>query len=199
MEEVVVEVGTNRRQMMPPPKFVPADNVVRAEFGVPPQYLLNTIANAGTRSRSSQDGLKYEAKVVKMLTALYPELVSGAWMKFAAGTFPYVRERWCQADAFLADHTLKRVYVFEIKLSHIANSWWQLQRLYIPVLRHIFIGYDFVPIEICKWYDPHTAFPVFFKPEPNIRELSKLSPNVFYVHIWSGTKADIKVVQEAAE
>lgn len=184
-----------KRNTIPPDKFMPAENVIRAEFGIPPEYILKSLASTVVRSRSSQDGLRYEKKVIQLLQKQLPELVAGPWIKFVAGRIYQTRERWCQPDAFWADHDNKRVYVFEVKLSHTSNSWWQLQRLYIPVLRVIFPGYEFVPIEICKWYDPHTAFPVIFKLEPNIRDLALMSPQVFYVHIWGGTS--LKTVESA--
>jgi hypothetical protein len=75
--------------------------------------------------------------------------------------------------------------IAEIKLKHTADAWWQLRRLYEPVLAKLF-GADqwrFSFLEIVRWYDPHTAFP---QAHALIREPSRMTPGALGVHIWSG-------------
>jgi hypothetical protein len=46
----------------------------------------------------------------------------------------------------------------EVKYSHCELAWWQLNKLYAPLLGRILRG-PIVCVEICRSYDPGVAFP----------------------------------------
>jgi hypothetical protein len=51
--------------------------------------------------------------------------------------------------------------IFEIKIAHMPEAWWQLKRLYEPVLR-AWPRVTGIPIRCCEVvqaYDPHVPFP----------------------------------------
>lgn len=104
--------------------------------------------------------------------------MASPWFHFLADG----KERWCQVDGFVELDA--EVLVFEIKLSHTANAWWQLQHLYIPVLRKFLgTGKVFRPVELCKWFDPGVGFPEPFRVA---EDLYRLPPHPFLVHVWPG-------------
>lgn len=49
----------------------------------------------------------------------------------------------------------------EIKYQHTSDAWWQVEHLYLPVLRWAFPPdlWSFARVEVVKWYDPAVAFP----------------------------------------
>lgn len=119
------------------------------------EYLINKI---------NQAGLKHiEVKTNPWI--IYQELQD----KQMAGS----SVRYCQPDMLVIDHSEKLVRIIEIKLSHTADAFFQVRRLYEPVLRLIYDNYDFAAMEITQWYDPHVRFPESFYFEPEILNLQK--------------------------
>jgi hypothetical protein len=70
----------------------------------------------------------------------------------------------------------------EVKYSHTPEAFFQVEHLYVPVLR-AFIGDSYwriATVEVVKWYDPSTRFPV----RPVLREnLEDVKVGEFAVHI----------------
>ena len=66
--------------------------------------------------------------------------------------------RTCRPDGIaLVGNVL---YIFEVKIRHTADAYWQLEKLYKPVLSHFYPSTDKVLIEVTKNLDPSTPFPV---------------------------------------
>lgn len=110
----------------------------------------------------------------------------GPWLRFASSVNSKLT--FCQPDAVYVDRDLLRCTVFEIKLKHTSDAWWQVRQLYIPVLRAILPpSFTFHAVELVKWYDPHTAFPEKFRYLESIdqKHLAQLGED-FNLHIWSG-------------
>lgn len=55
-----------------------------------------------------------------------------------------------------------RIFIIEIKAQHTPDAWWQLTRLYKPVIREWPSCTAISCIEICRTYDPSTPFPCKF-------------------------------------
>lgn len=53
----------------------------------------------------------------------------------------------------------RRLFVFEIKVQHCPEAWWQLEHLYKPVLASKFPQHEILSVEVCKTYDCSTPFP----------------------------------------
>lgn len=85
-------------------------------------------------------------------------LLPGPWIEFQEKCSR--RVRWCQPDGLLLDPFTGRAIILEVKYQHTADAWWQLTHLYLPVLAALLPGWKFPLVEICKWYDPATSFPV---------------------------------------
>ena len=127
-------------------------------------------------------GIKYEAKAQLELVGRYGhDYMPSQWIRYRSGDG---RIRWCQPDGVLVDRGTKTLTIVEIKYNHTANAWWQLFKLYLPVLERLFDGhgYEFRCVEVCKWFDPAVQCPA----RPRLRDsLESVQTNEFAVHIWS--------------
>ena len=76
------------------------------------------------------------------------------------------------------------ITVFEVKSTHMADAWWQLRKLYQPVLQQTYPFAKINVVEICRVFDPAAPFPeapkVIFSPY----DLPSLSPSDFGVLRW---------------
>jgi hypothetical protein len=112
----------------------------------------------------------------------YPLLyVPGPWLRYH--NEHERKARWCKPDGLFMDFRRGLVTVVEVKLKHTADAWWQLRRVYEPVLRTL-LGPDdwrYAFLEVVRWYDPHIAFP---QAHAMIAEPARMSPDSFGVHIW---------------
>lgn len=93
------------------------------------------------------------------------------------------RIRYAQLDGILILDESQTLVIVEIKYTHTANAYWQIENLYYPLLRE-FLGegnpWRIATLEICKWYDPATAFPVAIKL---LEHIEGALPSTFNVHI----------------
>ena len=163
---------SNLQSFCPPPRrFHPAGEVISAEFITPPAFVVPRRSKNPARA----SGVRYEKKVHSYLSETYPEeYVIAPWVRFHSrgGT----KALYCQPDALL----------LEIKIKHTADAWWQVRRLYLPVVQHIFgLDWAYIAVEITKWFDPHTKFPERFEFVDPADSLPKLSPDEFHVYIWN--------------
>lgn len=113
-----------------------------------------------------------------MLEFLEPlPLLPGPWIEFVDSG----KTRWCQPDALLVDPWDGRVIVVEVKYQHTERAWWQLRRLYGPLVKWLFPGHTVCLVELCRWYDPQTYFPESIHLLP---EISAADPSFIGVHLW---------------
>ena len=177
-------IGLDIRKCPPPSSFHPAGEVVTAELS--PRLLFPLPKRI---SKARKEGLKYEARIQQLLARSFPNLyVLGPWLKFSSKHRS--KPSWCQPDTILIDIVRGTITVIEIKTRHTSAAWWQLQRLYIPVLKALFGTHlwKFVPIEIVRWFDPHENFPEEFTILKNLEDISTLQDDKFYLYITSGRK-----------
>lgn len=164
---------TPSQQPCPPPRrFRPATNVGRVELAnQAPAFAKTPRRLQGAKG----NGIRYERKAQSYLSNLFgAQYLAGPWFIFEEGD----SERWCQPDGllFLAD----KIVLVEIKLAHCALAWWQLEHLYLPVVRHFYGDRDYATCEVVRWYDPAIAFPRQVTLLPDLRNAS---PTQFSVHI----------------
>ncbi len=139
----------------------------------------------GSSARSA--GIRYERKAQAHLQDAFPlHYASGPWLRYRNRNEQNLR--WCQPDGLLVDFAHSLITIVEIKLRHTSDAWWQIRRLYEPVLRRLFDGFglDFAALEFVRWYDPHTSFP---EAHRLVRDPQRLSAGEFGVHIWTGRPA----------
>jgi hypothetical protein len=170
---------------LPPPNFRPAGDVTFAEVAKEPPSFTKAYSPKAKGSRAA--GLSYERKARKLLEELHGrDGLSGPWLRFASKQ--NARLTFCQPDFVVIDRYLLRCTVFEIKLKHTSDAWWQVRQLYIPVLRALLPpSFTFHAVELVKWFDPHTSFPETFRylDALDAGRLASLGDE-FHVHIWSG-------------
>ncbi len=115
-------------------------------------------------------GLQYEQRVVDVLSAIYGIDFRGA------PAILYQDRTGCRMA--VPDGILKignTLVVIEVKLTHTERAWWQLNRLYLPLLRALVNpGVQCLPVEICRSYDPDVKFP---GPSAVTTSLHRLSPS----------------------
>lgn len=102
-------------------------------------------------------GVDYEAAVHDYFRNRYGEenYKANPWIMFKERR----GQRWCQPDALLLDHVSHRIIIIECKLKHTGRSWWQLHKLYLPVVQFLFPGWEYACVEVCKHFDPSTPYP----------------------------------------
>lgn len=159
--------------------FAPVAECDWAEYSETPPTFVRDVHHRGRRLL----GVKYERKAQAMLTDRYgAAYMASQWVRFRSVDDP--RVRWCQPDGVLVDQGASTLTIVEIKYSHTEVAWWQLFRLYRPVLERLFAGhgYEFRCVEVCRWFDAAIRCPV----KPRLREdIANVRPGEFAVNIWS--------------
>lgn len=106
--------------------------------------------------------------------------LSNPWLNFKCAADS--SRRWCQPDGILIDHISGVVTIFECKYSHCARAWWQLHRLYGPVLKKLFPSHwELRYLEIVYYFDPAVVFPGKIEL---CREIDFAPTEGVGVHIW---------------
>lgn len=114
-----------------------------------PQFAQN--AKGGIKGAKKR-GLLYQEKVVRKLEDRHEDWVGvpELWFKFK----DFYGERYAQTDWIGINVELGRIVIVEVKLSRVPNAWWQLNRLYRPLVERIFPYWDIAMVEVVdKVYD----------------------------------------------
>lgn len=133
---------------LPPRYFIPA---------VSPSNVVQLPCNPHRRSRTTNGaklaGLRYEKKVKERLRLEFgDDAILAPWFSFTDGT-----RRCCSPDFLLRRGD--DFVIGEIKIRHVADSWWQLKRLYLPVMQAWRPASSFRLLTIVGSFDPATAYP----------------------------------------
>lgn len=145
---------------------------VKPEFCAPPSWFrgVEGVLSAwpdsggpfgGTPARikgtaAQRAGKRYERKALRFLSGLYGScFVPQPWYKYQ--TKRDAPLRWCQPDGVL--FTPSGVVIFEIKVNFTSNAWWQLRKLYEPVVRVASRVERIAVCVVCKSFDPAVPFP----------------------------------------
>lgn len=125
-------------------------------------------------------GLKYEAGVHERLQEEYGlRYVPGQWWKYHTSDGAY---HYAQTDGLLYLPDRKLCVLLEVKYNHTPEAYWQCENLYVPLLSWFLkdTDYKIAAVEVVKWFDPQTPFPV----RPTLcEELTAVQANRFNVHI----------------
>lgn len=170
------QIGLDRTavpvEVPPPPHFHPL-------HGTPGNVRFRSSGAEGSRglTAAQKAGLRYEAKAQDYLSKVLGGLYHVApYLHFTdlSGSRTVVPD-----GLYLNDG---EAIVFEIKISHMPDAWWQLRRLYQPVVERLSYVHSVSVIEVVRSFDPSQAFPEEVKV---IRGLDGLvsSPN-FRVLLW---------------
>lgn len=122
----------------------------------------------GNVKGSKRKGLLYQERVVDYLDQVKGEdweAIPGLWFEFQESR----GRRFAQADwvGFCPKDGL--ICIAEIKLSRVPLAWWQLNRLYKPLVQKLFPEWKIATLEITATVY-NVAIP---EPTPVVRELHK--------------------------
>jgi len=124
-----------------PRKFKPADGVRSVRFCSPPSFACGNKKTRGYKAK----GLRYEGQVQKRLDALENwESFSGVWFEFTDKN----GYRLAQLDWLGFNYELDIACIVEIKLSRVERGWWQLNKLYYPLVQHMFGSWPIALVEV---------------------------------------------------
>lgn len=103
--------------------------------------------------------------------------IPGQWFQYGLASNQI---KFCQTDGLLFTPEEKKVLIVEFKYKHTVAAYRQLEEKYVPVINKLFGGWSISTVEIVKWYDPSTPYPV---PVRLKKDILLASPNEFGVHI----------------
>lgn len=128
------------------------------------------------RTAAQKAGLRYENKVLSLLEMEYGNSVQRSpVIEFFDASGP----RRIIPDALI---TLGNVLaILEIKISHRDGAWWQLRKLYEPVIRLVKPEAQIAVCEICRTSDLTIPFP---EPIDALTNISDLTPSRMGVLTW---------------
>lgn len=134
------------KRIKPPKGFRPAQNPQHVRAVTQPQFANTNGGQKGSRKR----GLLYESQVVERLEARLPS----GWVGVAGPWFLYVdkfaRERYAQPDwlGFCFERGL--ICIVEVKLTRSPKAWWQLNKLYRPLVERLFPEWELSMVEVAS-------------------------------------------------
>jgi hypothetical protein len=103
--------------------------------------------------------------------------IPGQWFQYELAN---KRMKFCQTDGLLFTPEQRKVLIVEFKYKHTVNAYRQLEEKYVPVVRKLFPRWSISTVEIVKWYDPSTPYPV---PVSLKKDIEQTQPHEFGVHI----------------
>lgn len=171
-------MNASTKPLPPSLEFTPITHCDWAEFSADPPQFLRPTKRRGKRLQ----GIRYENRAREAFTARFgTDFMPSQWVRYRAADG---RIRWCQTDGVLLSREHHRLTIIEFKYNHTDLAWWQLFRLYRPVLERLFegYGYEFRCVEVCQWFDPATrctARPILCEDVANVMI------DGFNVHIWN--------------
>ena len=135
-------------------------------------------ANPVRRGRRAL-GIRYENRLHEAFGQIYPGYLPSMWFNYADSESD---SKWCQTDGLIVDPWRGRIIIVEAKYQHTPTAYYQLFKLYLPVVQWLFgAQYDIICCEVVKWFDPAVLTPVrptMCKDPANARK------SHFNVHIW---------------
>lgn len=163
----------------PPRGFTPSGTIRWARACATPLKYAEGITKPRRSSISRyENGLRYERKVQAALLTRMPALRCNQWFEYI-GQESFIRH--AQPDAFLWLEAERTLVIFEIKLRHVVQAWWQLRQRYEPILRHVFQPERVFVCEVCTIFDPQQIIP---EPPRLTRSLERLKEDVYNVLIF---------------
>lgn len=134
------------------------------------------------KTRSQKMGLSYERKVQRMLEKLFPHTLSNLVFEFSNQN----QFGLAIPDVVVYDFESRSICVVEVKLSHTPDAWYQLTKLYGPVVAKAFPGWKIRLLEITKSFDPSVGLPGPGVWVEDLKEWLKDSggTNSFGVYMW---------------
>lgn len=116
---------------------------------------IKALKRPGSNSASQKAGKRYEARVLKALSIIpNGRAVLSPWIQYGLTSG---HESYCQPDALLFRKNY--LIIFEIKLTHTIDAYWQLRHLYLPIMKRLELNIPIVLVEITRSFDPSYLYP----------------------------------------
>jgi len=163
----------------PPARFTPAIDIRWADFSPSTPHFKAKRKPTGRRLQ----GIKYEAEVQQYLMRMFPHsYLPSPWLRFGSAD----GMKFCQADGLLVNLEAGILTIVEVKYQHTTDAWWQLRRLYQPVLAEMFPStlWQIRVLEIVKWYDPHVEWPEPITKIADLHTAHLVEAGTTGIHIW---------------
>lgn len=168
--------GADSVVMPPPPRFIPPHGAITR---VAPKW--RYYQRQKGNSSAKEAGLRYESQLVVELSEKFPKIEFQPEFRYHDSKGP----RICFPDAILK--LQDRVVVFEIKIAHTADSWWQLEKLYRPVVA----AWSMLPvqvIEVVKSFDAAVQFPTTVHFITDIESWVRAPESIPLFGVWKWTR-----------
>jgi hypothetical protein len=141
---------------------LPPDNLYLPLLGVSAAWQSEEQPYAGRRTRNSaaqRAGLAYQRRVGEFLAGR-----DSNWRVLSSPWFAYCdwgggKRRYCQPDFILADDSNSTAVLVEVKIRWTPAAWWQLEKLYLPVVRASKRWENLLLLCISRGYDPAIPAP----------------------------------------
>lgn len=146
-----VSGGDGSRLFAPPLRFKPVVGEVRYAMRIDNGPFSNVKKLTGTPAQ--KNGKRYERRVQAALAERVKGFVPGQWFEFR----DKIHRRFCQVDGL--SQTEELTTIFEIKYSFTTDAWWQLRKLYEPVVRKALVPKALALVVICRNFDPAIQYP----------------------------------------
>lgn len=151
LASTVLPVTVQASELAPPLGFRAAEGV-RSAWLVGEGPFGRTPRRGDTPAR--RQGLRYEKEVLAHLSdRLGVGFRPSPWFKFTTGE----GLRYCQPDGLFTHK--EGVVIFECKYTFTSDAWWQLRKLYEPVVCAALKCNRVDHVVICRKFDPATVFP----------------------------------------
>lgn len=133
---------------------------------------------------AQQQGLRYEEQAQKHLSKL-------GWQYARSPRIFYVDDRGPSYivpdglivhDGIVWDHRF--MVIVEVKIQHMPEAWWQLERLYRPILQAAAPKADIYCLEVCRSYDPSMPFPCLIEMVQDLKKWLSSPGQAFAVYQW---------------
>jgi hypothetical protein len=161
-----------------PPHFRP---LISTPFNVRPNYDNDYVRQRGN-SAAKESGLRYESQVQEFLLSHFSDRYTPSpYFHFQDGNL----HRTIIPDGLLVDPSTsaRTAILVEIKFSHMADAWWQMEKLYKPVLQVLYPHLRISCLEICRQYDPASPFPCLYEFVEDLEEFVR-RPSPWGVFRW---------------
>lgn len=161
---LLAEGGSNHAIQVPAPSWFkpPKGRINQVSVNLTREY-----SRGKGNSAAKMAGLRYEAHVQKALVDLLVEYVPSPLVQF----FDDSGVHHCEPDGIYLPPASEDVFIFEIKISHMPDAWWQLERKYKPILQAWRPQASIRCIEIVRTFDSSVPFPCQFEFIPHVEGL----------------------------
>lgn len=132
---------------------------------------------------AQRNGLRYEDRAqVYLHELLGPDYSRSPWIRFVEHTEFGDDKRACVPDGLLI--RAPNAFVFEIKIRHTTGAWFQLRKLYAPVVGQLPFISRVICVEICSSFDPNVIIPEDFSRIWGLEHFIRDPWSNFGVYVW---------------